>query len=119
VVDVCGWLSLVAAVAVSVAVTRTTLSGGRWTGLTVVPDRAPPGLQMAPFSVVGVFRVSGRGVDDPDRVVGVVDDIAHAATAGDFVFPLFELVAVVLVGGEISTQAMLSIMVYAGTWLGS
>jgi hypothetical protein len=55
--------------------------------------------------------MSGRGVDDPHSVVGVVDGVAYASAAGDLVLPLFELAAVVPVGCEVSAKAMPSFVV--------
>jgi hypothetical protein len=62
-------------------------------------------------SAAGVFGMSGRGVDDPHSVVGVVDGVAYASAAGDLVLPLFELAAVVPLGCEVSAKAMLSFVV--------
>jgi hypothetical protein len=68
-------------------------------------------------STVGVLRVSGRGIDDPHRAIGVADHIPYAAATGDLVLPLFEVTTVVAVGCEISTKAVLSFVVGPRTWL--
>jgi hypothetical protein len=48
-------------------------------------------------SAVGIFGMSGGRVDDPHRLVFVVNHVPYAASAGDLILPLFEVVAVVSV----------------------
>jgi hypothetical protein len=59
--------------------------------------------------VVGVLGVPGRGVDQPDGPGLVVDEIADPAAAGDLVFPLLEILAVMTAAGQIAPEPVLAV----------
>ncbi|MYW03306.1 hypothetical protein [Streptomyces sp. SID3343] len=49
----------------------------------------------------------------------LIDEIAHAATGGYFEFPLRQLSAAQDPGGEAAAQAVLSVRVAGGQWIGA
>jgi hypothetical protein len=70
---------------------------------------APPTLDKNVFyfrvnvlSVVGVFGVAGRCIDEPYGAIVIVDDITYAAAACHLIFPLLKVTAVVSMRCEIA-----------------
>lgn len=62
-------------------------------------------------SAVGVLGMSGRGIYEPYGALGIVDHIAHPSATGDLVLPLLQIAPVVPMGGQVSTQPVLTVMV--------
>ena len=54
--------------------------------------------------MVGVLGVAGWGVDQPDGAGLVVDEVAAPAAAGDLILPLFQVLAVVPVRGQVAAR---------------
>jgi hypothetical protein len=72
--------------------------------------RAEEAHRTAPLPLC-VFGMTRGDVDEPYRVVPVVDDVADAATAGHFVLPLLHLAVVVTVRGKVPAQPVLAVMI--------
>jgi hypothetical protein len=55
--------------------------------------------------------VPGGRVDQPDGAGLIIDEIADPASAGDLVFPLLEVLAVVPLAGQVAAQSVLAVWV--------
>ena len=69
--------------------------------------------------MVSVLGVPRRCVNKPNRVLNVVDEVAHTPAAGHLVFPRLQIPAIVAMRGEISAQPMLAVVIGARTRVGA
>lgn len=61
--------------------------------------------------VVSVLGMAGRGIDEPDGSCLLINQVAHPAAAGDFIFPLFEIAAIMPACGQVAAQPVLTVWV--------
>lgn len=70
-------------------------------------------------SVVGVFGVAGRSVDQPYSAIAVVDGVADTPTAGNLVLPLFQIDAIVAVRAKVPAQTVLAVVAATRSGVGA